>query len=329
MLISRTPLRISFFGGGTDYPNWYQENNGGVISTTINKYSYITLRYLPKFFEYKYRLRYYVTEQINSIDEIKHPSIRECAKKLEIEDGFEIVHNGDLPASSGLGSSSTFTVGMLNAFYALKNKMPTKADLALEAIDIEQNKIKEVVGSQDQVAASFGGFNYIEFGGKDVFKVNPVTIGNEKLEKLQESMLLCFTGFARSASAIAKFQIERSTENKYLLEEIGSITLEALELLNSNNLEIENFGTLLDKSWKLKRNLSSKISSAQIENIYETGMSHGAFGGKLLGAGGGGFMLFCAPREIHENIKKSLPNHLFVPFKFENTGSQIIYYSND
>jgi D-glycero-alpha-D-manno-heptose-7-phosphate kinase len=329
MLISRTPVRISFFGGGTDYPHWYEDNFGAVIATTINKYSYITLRYLPRFFEYKYRLRYFQTEQLNSIQDIQHPSIRECAKFLGVKDGFEIVHNGDLPASSGLGSSSTFTVGMLNAFHALNNNMPTKRELALQAIDIEQNKIKEIVGSQDQISAAFGGLNYIEFGGDEVFKVNPMTIGKQKIEALQESLLLCFTGFARSASTIAKYQVERCAENKSMLQEILDITLEAKELLNSSNFEIEKFGQLLDRSWQIKRNLSSVISNTQIEEIYIKARENGAIGGKLLGAGGGGFMLFCAPKENHEQIKKSLPNNLFVPFKFESTGSQIIYYSND
>ena len=329
MLISRTPVRISFFGGGTDYPHWYLENSGAVIATTINKYSYITLRYLPRFFEFKYRLRYFQTEQLNRIEDIQHPSIRECAKFLNVNEGFEIVHNGDLPASSGLGSSSTFTVGMLNAFHALNNYMPTKRELAMQAMDIEQNKIKEVVGSQDQISAAFGGFNYIEFGGDEVFKVNPMTIGEQKIETLQDNLLLCFTGFARSASTVAKFQVDRSKENVSMLQEIFDITLEAKALLNSSNFEIEKFGTLLDKSWRIKRNLSSMISNEQIDEIYNKARNSGAIGGKLLGAGGGGFMLFCAAKENHEKIKKALPNNLFVPFKFESSGSQIIYYSKD
>jgi D-glycero-alpha-D-manno-heptose-7-phosphate kinase len=218
---------------------------------------------------------------------------------------------------------------MLNAFHALNNNMPTKRELAVQAIDIEQNKIKEIVGSQDQISAAFGGLNYIEFGGDEVFKVNPMTIGKQKIEALQESLLLCFTGFARSASAIAKYQVERYAENKSALQEILDITLEAKELLNSSNFEIEKFGQLLARSWQIKRNLSSVISNTQIEEIYIKARENGAIGGKLLGAGGGGFMLFCAPKENHEQIKKSLPNNLFVPFKFESTGSQIIYYSND
>jgi len=296
MLISRTPVRISFFGGGTDYPSWYKENFGAVISTTINKYSYITLRYLPKFFEYKYRLRYYQTEQIQNIEDIRHPSIRECAKLLGVKDGFEIVHNGDLPAASGLGSSSTFTVGMLHAFHALNNRMPTKRELAIQAIDIEQNKIKEIVGSQDQISAAFGGLNYIEFAQEEVFKLEPITVGKQKIDKLQDSLLLCFTGFARLAPDIAKYQMEKSKENIGFLGEIGDIVVEAKELLNSSNFNVENFALLLDKSWKIKRNLSSMVSNSLIEDIYSTGLKNGAFGGKLLGAGGGGFMLFCAPQ---------------------------------
>jgi len=210
MIISRTPTRISFFGGGTDYPAWYEENYGQVLSTTINKYSYITVRFLPQFFNYRYRIRYFKTEETNSVEEIEHNSVRECAKFLDLRDGFELVHNADLPSRSGLGSSSTFTVGMLNAIYALKNYMPTKRELALNAIQIEQKIIGEAVGSQDQVAAAWGGFNSIKFSKEKTFEVNPIIISKERLEDLQRNLLMFFTGFSRIAHDVAIHQIKET-----------------------------------------------------------------------------------------------------------------------
>ena len=213
MLIIRTPLRISFFGGGTDYPSWFNQNEGSVINASINRYSYITSRWLPPFFEYKHRIRYYEKEETQTLDEIKHPSIRECAKFLKINKGIEIVHNSDLPSRTGLGSSSSFTVGMLHSLYTLKNIIPTKRELAEKAIHIEQNVIKEAVGSQDQVAAAFGGFNLINFKPKNNFDVTPIIINEKRLNQLQEKLLLCFTGFTRNAHDIASKQIELTSQN--------------------------------------------------------------------------------------------------------------------
>ena len=214
MIISRTPFRISFFGGGTDYPVWYREHGGSVISTTINKYCFITARYLPPFFEFKNRIRYYQHEETQTTDEIQHPSVRECSKFLNFENGLEIVHNADLPAQSGLGSSSTFTVGLLNALYGLKNYMPTKRELALDAIHIEQNLIGESVGSQDQTAAAFGGLNKISFSQKDIIDVDSLIISNERRNELQNNLMLFFTGFSRTASDIAKKQIELTSQKE-------------------------------------------------------------------------------------------------------------------
>lgn len=328
MIISRTPTRISFFGGGTDYPDWYLENGGAVVSTTINKYSYITVRELPPFFSYKHRIRYYEHEETQTLDEIRHPSVREVAKFLNFEGGLEMVHNADLPARSGLGSSSTFTVGMLNALYALQGYMPTKRELAANAITVEQERIGETVGSQDQIAAAFGGFNFIQFNKSGEFSVTPVTVGPKRLQELQGNLLLCFTGFARTASEVAQTQISQIKTNTSLLTEMSSLADSGLNVLTNANQSLDEFGDLLDVQWNLKRQLSSAVSNAAIDEIYGRGRAAGATGGKLLGAGGGGFMLFYAPKQNHEAIKAALGEKMFVPFRFEATGSSIVYYSH-
>ena len=328
MIIARTPTRISFFGGGTDYPDWYKENGGAVISSTINKYSYITVRNLPPFFPYRHRIRYYEYEEANTLDEIRHPSVREVAKHLNFQGGLEMVHNADLPAQSGLGSSSTFTVGMLHSLYALQGYMPTKRELATNALVVEQERIGETVGSQDQIAAAFGGLNHIEFQRGGGFSVSPVIMDPDRLQGLQESLLLCFTGFARSASEVAKTQVSRLKENKALLEQMSSMASAGLKTLTSAKEHIDEFGELLDAQWKLKRNLSSSVTNDSLDEIYHRGRTAGAIGGKLLGAGGGGFMLFYAPKEKHNKIREALGEKMFVPFRFESTGSSIVYYSH-
>jgi len=329
MIICRTPTRISFFGGGTDYPIWYRENNGMVLSTTINKYSYITLRYLPKIFDYNFRIRYFSTEQTQTLEEIKHPSVRECARILGINQGFEMIHHADLPAGTGLGSSSTFTVGMLHSFYSLINYMPTKRELALKALEIEQQVIGESVGSQDQVAAAFGGLNRIQFGGEKEFEVDPIILGKERLRELQDKLLLCFTGFSRSAPEIAQHQIRDTPARNKELTAMSELTIEALSVLTSPSASLDDFGKLLNEQWKIKRSLTSHVSTPEVDQIYETAMKSGALGGKLLGAGGGGFMLFYADQSKQEAIQKSLPDKIFVPFRFEDTGSKIVYYSHE
>lgn len=329
MIICRTPTRISFFGGGTDYPAWYQDHGGMVLSTSINQYSYITVRYLPRFFNYKYRIRYYQTEETQTLDEIQHPSVRECARHLGITQGIEVVHNADLPAGSGLGSSSTFTVGMLHAFYALKNYMPTKRELALEALHVEQQLIGEAVGSQDQVAAAWGGFNRIKFGGDHIFDVDPIIIPRDREIALQDNLLLCFTGFARSAPEIAKHQINETPQRVRELDEMQSLTDDALQVLTDVNSSLDVFGQLLGHQWGIKKSLTAQISNPDIDEIYRLGIRNGALGGKLLGAGGGGFMLFYAPKERQDAIKEALNDKLFVPFRFEDTGSKIVYFSHE
>ncbi len=329
MIICRTPTRISFFGGGTDYPIWYEKNGGTVLSTTINKYSYITVRYLPKFFEYKYRIRYYKTEEANSLDEIEHPSVRECAKFAGIEEGFEMAHNSDLPAGSGLGSSSTFTVGMLHSLYALKSYMPTKRELAANALHVEQELIGEAVGSQDQIAAAWGGFNKITFGGDRKFEVDPIILSKDRMKEFQDNLLLCFTGYARSAPEIAKIQISETPSKYRELNDMQSLTTEAFEVLKNSSGNIDEIGMMLNAQWKIKKSLSHRITNPKLDEIYNTGINNGAIGGKILGAGGGGFMLFYAKKETHQKIIESLSSKLFVPFRFDNSGSKIIYYSHE
>jgi len=327
MIISRTPFRISFFGGGTDYPVWYKEHGGAVLATSIDKYCYINLRHLPPFFDYNYRLVYSKSEQIQDISEIQHPSIRETLRFMKSDQGLEIHHDADLPARSGLGSSSSFTVGLLNAMYAMKGKMVTKRQLALDAIHVEQDLINENVGSQDQTSAAFGGFNKIEFGGDREIQVQPITIGAKKSQDLQDHLMLFFTGFSRIASEIAGEQIKKTPDKTAELNRMLEMVDEAIDILNSNDSDITDFGRLLHESWMIKRSLTDKISTSQVDQIYETVMQAGALGGKLLGAGGGGFILFFVEPEFQPMVKEKLTNLLYVPFKFDTLGSQIIYYA--
>ena len=329
MIISRTPFRVSLFGGGTDYPIWYEKNRGITISSTINKYAYVTVRELPPFFDYKHRIQYYKKEKVNSLEEIQHPVVREAAKLLNIKKGIEMVHNADLPARSGLGSSSTFTVGLLHALYAMQNKMIAKRELALNAINLEQNIIGEAVGSQDQTIAAFGGFNLIEFNKRRTFQVQEMLISEERLQSLEENLILCFTGFSRTAEKIAKFQIESTPYKEKELNMMIEIVNQAKEIITNSKISMDEFGKLLNEQWFLKKSLTEYISNEAIDEIYNTALNSGAIGGKLLGAGGGGFFLFYAKKKNHQKIKESLKDKLIVPFRFEKTGSQIIYYSHD
>ncbi|MBF0522068.1 MAG: kinase [Candidatus Omnitrophica bacterium] len=324
MIISRTPFRVSFFGGGTDYPGWFADNKGAVLATTINKYCYITCRYLPPFFGYKSRIIYSKMEHIKAIDEIDHPAVREVMRFLKIKEGLEIHHDGDLPARTGLGSSSSFTVGLLNALYALKGKMTTKRQLAKEAIYIEQNMCRENVGCQDQIQAAFGGLNLIQFDGKNDFQLQSVTIAPERIKELENHFMLYFTGFSRIASTIAAHQIQNIPNKKAELKAMYDMVFEATDILQKGN--IRRFGKLLHESWRIKKTLSDKISTSHIDDIYKAARASGAIGGKLLGAGGGGFMLLFVPPENQRKVRQTLRKLLFVPFKFENLGTQIIFY---
>lgn len=328
MIISRTPFRISFMGGGTDYPQWYNENGGNVLNVTINKYCYINCRYLPKFFKYKYLLRYFLREEVNNINKIKHPSIRECLKFLNVNNGIEMVYSSDIPAQSGIGSSSAFTVGFLNALYALRNIVVNKRRLALDAIHIEQNIIKENVGSQDQVAAAFGGLNKIEFDNEKKIIVKPVIINKERVKTIQNHFMLFFTGYSRNASEIAKEQIKRISQKKRELQIIMGMVDEMVNIFKGDVDKLDNIGRLLHESWKLKRELTPFISTTFIDEMYELAIKSGALGGKLIGSGGGGFMLFYVKPHNQDKLKKKLKELLYVPFKFEDEGSKIIYFGD-
>lgn len=324
MIISRTPFRISFFGGGTDYPDWFQTRSGAVLGTTIDKYCYLTCRYLPPFFDHKSRILYSRIENVKTIDEIDHPAVRETLRFLGINNGVEIHHDGDLPARTGLGSSSSFTVGLLNSLYALLGKMPSKEQLAAEAIHIEQDMCHDVVGCQDQTLTAYGGLNYIEFGGNNHLKVQKVTVGDEITQNLQDHLMLYFTGFSRIASEVARHQIRNISQKEQELNTMHAMARQALDLLKNGRLD--DFGRLLDEGWQLKRSLSDKVSTPQIDQMYDAARQAGALGGKLLGAGGGGFVLLFVPPAHQSQVQQRLKGYLRVPFKFENLGSQIIFY---
>jgi len=334
MIISRAPFRISFFGGGTDYPEYFQQYGGATISTTIDKYCYINIRTLPPFFNYKYRFRYFKREETNSIDSIKHQSIKHCLKFLEFEKnklGLEVVHNADLPALSGLGSSSTFTVAFLHALYAYKNQLITKKKLMQDAIHVERNLIGEKVGNQDQTAAAFGGLNYVEYGLNGNINVQNIFLSLNEIKKFKNNSVLLFSGLQRKANNISKDQINNIKNNKSLksLEAINKLTQQAMrEIFLSKTIDYKNFGLALTEQWELKKSLSKKISNEYIDSIFSLAKKSGAYGGKLLGAGAGGFILFLVPENKKKNFLKKISKLLYVPFRLENSGSQIIFYSH-
>lgn len=326
MIISRTPLRISFFGGGTDYPVWFREHGGAVLSTAIDKCCYITTRWLPPFFEYQSRVSYSRIENVNENVDIQHPSVRECLKFLNVAGGIEIHHVADLPARTGLGTSSAFTVGLLLSLYALKNQMRDKNALAADAIHVEQNLIGEAVGSQDQVSAAFGGFNRINFIRDDSFEVRRILTAPTRLADLEQNLALYFTGFSRIASEIAQEQLKVTPQKTKELQTMLQMVDEAEQILTSSTRSLDEFGRLLNDGWKLKRSLTQKISTPHIDEIYQAGLEAGALGGKLLGAGGGGFMLLYVPPERRQALRARLKNLLCVPFTFSSRGSQVIVY---
>lgn len=330
MIITRTPFRMSFFGGGTDLPAWYTENGGAVLSTTIDKYCYVSLRKLPPFFDYKHKIVFFSKQEaFNELDEIEHPAVRETYRFMEVRDGLVMQHDGDLPSHSGLGSSSAFTVGLLHALYALRGKMVTKKRLAMEAIHIEQNMIGEAVGSQDQVASAFGGMNRIVFSARNNIEVNPFVITSEKSAYLQSCLMLFFTGFARFAVEIEKDKLRQLEKKKQELSLMLSIVDAAADILDGNLSGYDDFGALLHESWLLKKRLSQKVSTDVIDDIYAKAMKSGALGGKILGAGGGGFMLFFVRPEDRERLRQGLSPLLHVPFRFDTLGSQVIYFTEE
>ncbi|HIN88668.1 MAG TPA: kinase [Nitrospinaceae bacterium] len=326
MIISKTPFRISLFGGGTDYPEWYHENGGSVLATTIDKYCYISCRHLPPFFEHKHRIVYSKIESVKTTDEIQHPVVRAVLSNLSISAGLEIHHDADLPARSGLGSSSSFTVGLINVLNALKGLQISKQDLAKQAIYLEQKVLKETVGSQDQVLAAFGGFNRIDFYPDDSFNISPAIINKDLLGKLQSHMLLLFTGISRFSSEIARDKVSNFSNHFQELTQIKAMVDEGMSILQNPSTPIIDFGKLMHESWKLKRSLSVKVSTPKIDEIYEAGIKAGAIGGKILGAGGGGFILFFAEPENHNKILERLKSLVHVAFHFDNVGSKIVVY---
>lgn len=329
MIITRTPFRISFFGGGTDYPPWFREHGGAVLATSIDKYCYISLRRLPPFFDHKHRIVYSRIENVREISEIEHPAVRAVLDWSEIQGGIEVHHDGDLPARSGLGSSSSFTVGLINALCALDGKRASKKELAENAIHIEQDLIKENVGSQDQISAAFGGFNKIDFHRNGGFDVSPVVLRDGRLEELQSHLMLCFTGFSRIASEVAGSKIANLKNKEIELKQMHAMVDQAIEILQTPSAPIEEFGKLLDQSWQFKRRLSDRVSTPEIDSIYDASMKAGAIGGKILGAGGGGFFLIFAKPERHEAIRNALSGLIHVPFKFDNSGSKVVLYQPD
>ncbi len=326
MIITSTPLRISFFGGGTDYPTWYREFGGSVLATTIDKRCYITCRRLPPFFEYHSRVSYSKVENVRQNDAIEHPSVRACLQYLGIQEGVEIHHVADLPARTGLGTSSAFTVGLLLGLYALKEQMRDKQMLAADAIHVEQELLQEAVGAQDQVSAAHGGFNRINFLRDGTIDVKRVLTSQSRLAELEKHLALYFTGFARTASEVAQEQIKVTHQRTKELQAMLQCVDEAEAIVRSTNRSLDEFGRLLHESWQIKRGLTSKITNAAIDEIYEAGLSAGALGGKLVGAGGGGFMLFYVPPERREALRTRLKKLLCVPFGFSTKGSQVVVY---
>jgi D-glycero-alpha-D-manno-heptose-7-phosphate kinase len=325
LIVTRTPFRVSFFGGGTDYPPWFLEHGGAVIATTIDKFCYISLRYLPPFFEHKHRIVYSDIENVKRTQDIKHPAVKAIFEWAGVTNGLEVHHDGDLPARSGLGSSSSFTVGLINALTALDSHMISKKQLAKNAIHVEQNIIKENVGSQDQISAAYGGFNRIDFLMNNTFSVNPIIVSDERLKSLEDHLMLFFTGFSRIASEIAASKIANLKNCEIELKLMLKMVDQSIDLLQSST-PIEEFGKMLHESWQLKRTLSDKVSSSEIDQIYEAAMTAGAEGGKILGAGGGGFLLIFAKPEHQQKIKETLHKLIHVPFKFEGSGSQVVLY---
>ncbi len=328
MIISRTPFRLSFFGGGTDYPAWYRKHGGAVLAATIDKYCYITCRYLPPFFEHRYCIIYSKMEYCQTVDEINHPAVREVIKFLKIDRGLEIHHDGDLPARSGMGSSSAFTVGLLHGLYALTGRMASKQQLALESVHLEQEVLKETVGSQDQVLAAYGGLNHVSFLDNGEISVRPVTIAAERMRELNSHLMLFYTGIKRTASTIAETYVNDIDQRRRQLRIMKDLVDESLAVLNSRH-DLSPFGELLHEAWQAKRSLSPSVSNSEVDELYQSARAAGAMGGKLTGAGGGGFLLLFVPPDRQDDVRARLNGLINVPFKFEFSGSQILFADNE
>lgn len=325
MIVSRTPHRISFFGGGTDYPEYYLEHGGKTLGVAINKYSYLNVRKLPPFFDYKHRIVYSKQENVLLLDDIQHPSVRETLKYLGIDYGVSIHHDGDIPARSGMGSSSAFTVGLINSINALNGKMTTKDELTKKSIHIEQNLIKENVGSQDQTFAAYGGLNTVNFMQNGEISVNPIIMKQNKLIEFQDNIMLFFSGLSRTASEVVAEQIKKTSINIPNLNKMKDLVDDAHDILISNR-NLSEFGELLNYTWELKKSLSSKVTNNDIDTMYNKAIKAGAIGGKLLGAGGGGFMAFYVEKKKQPLVKEALKGYLHIPFNFDFDGSKIVVY---
>ena len=326
MIISRTPFRMSLFGGGTDYPDWYLENGGIVLGATIDKYCYLSVRHLPPFFEHKHRVVWSEIELVNDIEEIQHPAVKAILEDMKFTRGLEISYNADLPARSGLGSSSAFTVGLINALTALRGKMISKKALAQNAIRIEQEVIREAVGSQDQIWAAYGGLNKIEFHKDGKFLVSPIIMGQQNYSSLESSLMLFFTGFSRVAPLIAQKKIDNFRNKEEELNMLSTLASSAASSLQDKNYDIKKIGELIHEAWILKRELAEGVTTKEIDEIYKEGLLAGALGGKILGAGGGGFILFVVPPENQANLQKRLSKLVHVKFNFDSVGSNIVVF---
>lgn len=325
MIISRTPFRISFFGGGTDYPAWYRDHGGAVLAGTINKYCYITCRYLPPFFEHRIRVVYSKIESRRTVEEIEHPAVREVLRFLKVNRGVEIHHDGDLPARSGMGSSSAFTVGLLNALHALEGRMVSKQQLAREGIHLEQECLKETVGSQDQVMAAYGGLNHVSFAATGDITVRPVPLPRQRLAQLNDHLMLIYTGIKRTASEVAATFVPSLDKRRRQLRVMMDLVAEGLSILGGSG-ELTSFGKLLHETWQEKRSFSDQVANRAVDDLYDQALGAGAIGGKLLGAGGGGFLLLFVPPDAQGRVRERLSGLLHVPFRFETAGSQILFY---
>ena len=325
MIITKTPFRMSFFGGGTDMENFFRKEGGAVLSTTFDKYCYVTVRHLPRFFEYSTELSYSKTERVTNVESIEHPAIRNAMKMLDMHE-LRLTYEADLPARSGLGTCSSFAVGMLNAFYALKGKYADKKKLANEAIYLERVLCNEAGGWQDQIAASYGGFNRINFG-PDGFEVLPVIISPERKKQLNQNLLMFFTGFTRFSSDVQKSNNVSAAEKIAQLREMLSLVDDAEMVLTDKTKDLDDFGRLLDHTWRLKKQTGSKISTGSIDEYYDRGIKAGALGGKLLGTGGGGFLVFYVQPEKQEAVRVAMKDLMYIPFEFENGGTRVIHYT--
>jgi D-glycero-alpha-D-manno-heptose-7-phosphate kinase len=328
MIISRTPYRVSFFGGGTDYPAWYRDHGGAVLAATIDKYCYLTVRYLPPFFEHRIRMVYSIIESCQTLDEIAHPAVREALRFLNVNRGIEIHHDGDLPARSGMGTSSSFTVGLLHALHALIGQMASKRQLAEEAIHLEQGVLKETVGCQDQIMAAHGGLNHIVFETTGGFSTRPVIASPERKAELARHLMLYYTGIKRTAAHVAASYVPRIADRRRQMQAMLDLVDQGLSVVSGTG-DLTEFGKLLHEAWVVKSALGPHVSNRTIDQIYEEALAAGAVGGKLLGAGGGGFLLLFVRPDDQPAVRERLDSLVYVPFEFENSGSQIIFYEAD